>query len=820
MAQYQEQKTLHPDKILFFRMGDFYELFDQDAITAAPILGIALTVRNRKAEDNTKMCGVPHHSVAGPINKLLSEGFKVAICDQLEDPKQAKGIVKRGVTRILSPGMVYDPETLDASKANYLCSYDESTIAFLEASTGEAFYYDRSEKMQVAEVLRILQPSELVLSDAQKQEYLANKKQVGGPLVTAFDLVEEQDDMPAAFLRLKKYAVNMQGDGILSTIQPLEKRRWHAHLQIDAAVIQHLELLESYNGEKKNSFFQHLNRCKTSAGSRLWKKSMLFPLLDVKEILLRQNKVRFWVDHFHPGSQSPGVKAVREKLSHLGDVERRLGKISHPNSSPRDLQSLALSLEAGLELCAMTDFFRYDVDAVKACDSLVQEIHSALKDTAPTSLNKDYFIKKGYRSSLDEWIELTEEVEGQLATLQEEERQKSDIPSLKIKHNNVFGYYAEVTNTHKAKVPKHYQRKQTLTNAERYTFSSLQELEEKILKAKAKRFELETGVFQELREKVLKNAAWILALAQQWAEIDFTAALALLAVENRWSPPIFSDAYQLEGLRHPVVEKLLSNPFVANDIDMNSGHIHLLTGPNMAGKSTFMRQVAIASILAQMGSYVPAKTAKMPIIDRIFTRIGASDDASEGLSTFMVEMRDCSHIFRHKSRNSLIIMDEVGRGTSTYDGMSLAQAILEKLAEDRQGFVLFSTHYHELTKMQAKYENVHNYHMSIAESKGRLRFLYKIKKGAAGKSYGVHVADLAGMPKSVVDRAKSILQDLEKQSPSQTQMDLFSSASLDLVENVEDTPHPLVEELANVDLNQMSPMDALNWLHEKKLSLN
>lgn len=818
MEQFWQQKNLHPDKILLFRMGDFYELFDQDAIIAAPILGIALTVRNKKSEDATKMCGVPHHSIAGPINKLLMAGFKVAICDQLEDPKHAKGIVKRGVTRILSPGMVYDPNEIESGKANYMASYDKETVAFFEATTGEVFYFLSASDDDKKDLLDSLRPAELVLSEEIKKIYLSSKKQVGGPFVSSYEpsgddvnsIVKIVGEVPAAVIRLLSYAVSMQGADAIVAITKVEKRHLQKYLQMRANTVKHLEVLETYAGEKQGSLLHAIDRTKTSTGARKLRQWLLFPLLDLQSIENRQQQITFWIENFNPSTKSPGVKVIRDHLSNIGDIERRLGKICHPNANPRDILSLSQSLEEGLILAAKTKFYNYSESGIRAADQIVSLVSSAFMDEVPLHFNKEYFIKKGFQSGLDEWIDLTTNGEDKILQMEEAERAATGIASLKIRYNQVFGYYIEVTNTHKDKIPKNYIRKQTLTNAERYTTDALQELETKILSARAKRFELENAVFKDVKEKVLRSAAHLIDVAGQWAEMDVYTSLAYLATERKYVRPSLADNKKIKvtGLRHPVIEQMLKEVFVPNDIEMSSGEVFLLTGPNMAGKSTIMRQVATCQILAQMGAYVPATMAELPIIDRIFTRIGASDSLAEGLSTFMVEMVETAEIFNSITPKSLVIMDEIGRGTSTFDGMSLAQAILEEMLHKNSSYGLFATHYHELTRIAQTNVRLKNAHMSISDNGGDLKFLYKLKEGAANKSYGIHVAKLAGLPKSITERAKSILESLEKEGRSITQhkqMDLFS-------QDVEAVSPAWMNELKAVEVEGMTPIQALNYL--------
>lgn len=822
MEQFWSQKRLHPDKILLFRMGDFYELFDEDAVIAAPILGIALTVRNRKSEDATKMCGVPHHSVAGPINKLLTAGYKVAICDQLEDPKQAKGIVKRGVTRILSPGMVFDPDEIESAKANYLASYDEESLVFFEASTGEIFYFQPILTTERSEILEALKPAELVLTNELKNQYLSTKKQVGGPFVSAFEPTVDEikkvqsvigEKKPLPLVRLLAYAISMQGEDAIKSLGPIEKRILNKYMQLKSSTVRHLELLETYAGHKQGSLLQAIDRTKTSIGARTLRQWMLFPLLDVESIENRQAQVDFWVQNFHPNQTSPGVKIIREHLSKIGDIERRLGKICHPNANPRDVVSLGLSLKEGLALSSITSFYRYSETAIRAAHGIVNLIESAFIEEAPAQFNKEYFIKKGFRTDLDEWIELTTNGEDKILQMEEEEKTKTGISSLKIRYNQVFGYYIEITNTHKDKVPDRYLRKQTLTNAERYTTEALQDLERKILSARTKRFELENAVFKDVKTEILNIAAHLLDIARQWAELDVYTSLAYVATERKYKRPQFNNGlhFQAKALRHPVVEQVNKEAFVPNDIELKNGEVFLLTGPNMAGKSTLMRQVAICQIMAQMGSFVPADMAELPILDRIFTRIGASDSLGEGLSTFMVEMKETAEIFSSLTPTSLVIMDEIGRGTSTYDGMSLAQAILEEMLHKNSSFGFFATHYHELTKLEQTFNRLKNAHMSISDRGGDLKFLYTLKSGPANKSYGIHVAKLAGLPISITDRAKEILANLEKrgkQNVNHHQMDLFSQAQV-----VEEVVKPAwIEDLKSAEVESMTPIQALNFL--------
>lgn len=776
MTQYWEVKNQHPDKVILFRMGDFFEMFHEDARIAAPILNIALTQRNKKSADDTPMCGVPHHSVAGPIMKLLAAGKKIAICDQVEDPKQAKGLVKRAVTRCLSPGMVYDPDTLDQLAANYLCAYDSETVSFLDTSTGEAFFYRETSAGEQRRLMKVLCPRELVLGEGQRAEWLdgqfassldesvtfnqgSNMILSGHALnesLLSESLRESHRALPLSALRVLSYALSMQGTELSSTLGDFVERRLEKRLVMSPTVLRHLEIFSTYKGDSKGSLFFAINRTKTSAGGRRLKTWLQFPLADENEIHQRLDRLERWT------SCLDELQTLRRTLAGMGDVERRLGKISSPSCSPRDVESLKDSLEVGLSIKSFCD---QDVDPSlwQTCSQLTQKIDQILESEAPPNFKDGGIIRRGFDPQLDEWIRLSEDSQTLLAELEAREKVATDISSLKVRYNGVFGFYIEITNAHKTKVPSHYLRKQTLANAERFTTDELIELEKKVLTARTKRLELEREIFVQLRQHILRASADLLILSRVWSELDVVSSLAWLALEYKYCrPKVFANGQlQLKSSRHPVVEQEVHRRFVPNDISLDEGQCLLLTGPNMAGKSTLMRQVAISAILAQVGSFVPAESASMPIFDRIFTRIGASDYISEGLSTFMVEMQETAEMLHDAGARSLVILDEVGRGTSTYDGMCLAQAILEFLVERRQSLTLFATHYHELTQLESRLPRVKNAHMSIVEKSGDIQFLHTLVAGPANKSYGIQVAKLAGLPKEVTQRAQGLLKRIE-----------------------------------------------------------
>ena len=820
MKQYWDIKSLHPDKILFFRMGDFFELFYDDATTAAPLLGITLTQRNKKSEDQTPMCGMPHHSVASPINKLLSLGFKVALCDQVEDPKLAKGIVKRAITRILTPGMVYDPDMLDSTKANYMACVDDQSVAFVDVSTGESFYYESEVFKEKWHLLTQLPVVEIVIQPEFKTKLPADTD----ILVTEFqcDQINETLGITATCQVLVSYVQSLSQNSVKDLLRPFERRSLSHRMLISANTIRHLEIFETYKGEIAGSLFDTINKTKTSAGSRLFRQNLLFPLRDIAEIKKRQDKVSTFKGHLFE------LKKVREILIQMGDLERRFSKMSLPQANARDLLSLADSLQAGVAATEVSEkIYPHQLD-LGIIQKFIQKIKNTIVEEPPLTVKQGYLIQKGVNVELDEYILLTSESQQLLQTLEAKEKEATGISSLKVRYNNVFGYYIEITNTHKDKVPATYQRKQTLANAERYCTDELIELEKKVLSAQSKRYELEFQIFDQLREEALALATSILSLSKQTSELDFFSALAWLSLENSYCSPEFSHDQKLHLVesRHAVVEKFQKGRFISNEILLEKNHCYLITGPNMAGKSTLMRQVALTALLAQMGSDVPATRALLPLYDSIHTRIGASDQLSEGLSTFMVEMTETATMLKEATAQSLLILDEIGRGTATFDGLCLAQSILEHILQHVKAHTLFATHYHELSDLQDQYpQYLKNVHMKITENKGHIEFLYVLKSGPAGKSYGIQVAELAGLPKSVTQRAFELLNQIESSAhnkpleaknsnmivPAETQAQIsFFDQQTD--QNKDD----LYKAVCSVDILKTSPLEALNRISEWK----
>ncbi len=822
MRQYWEVKSLHSDKIILFRMGDFFEMFHDDAKTAAPILGIALTSRNKKALDETPMCGVPHHSIAGICNKLLKAGYKVAICDQLEDPKLAKGLVKRGVTRILTPGMVYDSDNLAPDLSNYIACFleigsgadNKINLSFADPSSGEAFYFELSNLTEAENLLSVFPVVELLVIDKSKAPS-------GSWMVTEI-AAQEQGPSPAA-QSLLSYIKELGGEVALRTMKPFERRQLQSRMRVSSIALRHLEVFTTYRGEKEGSFFYAIDRTKTSSGARLLRQWLSFPMMNLADIEARQKVIRQWL------AKPAELKRIREILSTLGDIERRLGKVASPQCNARDLQSLTQSLRSAFaaQQCA-------GLAPLNDLESLVRQFEAEFVEDLPLSIKQGGMIKKGFNSDLDNWIELATNSQGLLQKMEEEERARTGISSLKIRYNNVFGFYIEITHTHKEKIPDNYLRKQTLANAERFCTPELLELEKKVLAAQTRRSEIECELFIVCKEHLLSHSMPILELAQTIAEIDCFTAFSWLALEQNFVAPTFSkvsassvERLHLKASRHPVVERVAGTSFVANDLELKAGECLLLTGPNMAGKSTLMRQVALVSLLAQVGSFVPATEAELPLFDAIYTRIGASDMLSEGLSTFMVEMKETAQMLSEVTSRSLVVLDEVGRGTSTYDGLALAQSLLEDLVHRHKCITLFATHYHELTELSAEMPVIKNAHMSVVEKNGQIKFLHSLKAGAAGKSYGIQVGRLAGLPSQVTDRAAKILKELESGSrsskshrqgvPQMSLLDLdFSQASES--SEAQKSWTVIGEKIKLFDVSKKTPLEALvqisQWQNE------
>ena len=770
MNQYYQIKNQHKDKIVFFRMGDFFEMFDKDAEIAVPILNIALTYRNKKAGMKTKMCGVPHHSIAGPISKLLAKGLHVAICDQIESAGSSLGLVKRAVTRVLSPGMVYDLDTLDSLTANYLGAFDKNHISFLDLSTGSAFYYEFSNLTEFFKLLEQFQPRELVLTSHQKEKVPLSAFSFLN--LTVFDqtftkdslsssqLLEKYSSYPKSAQRLIYYIYCMQGEESLKILNSFEKRNLSQEMYYSSQLYSHLEIFKNYEGSTKDTLFSAVNRTKTANGARLLKRRLKSPLIDKQEIEKRWDQIDWWI------SKPELLSAVRKILAQQGDGERKLGKIAQANCNAKDILALEVWLDLGFEIEALLkkeSYFLNKEELQKVC-VLRDKIKHIISPDCPVNLKEGGLINKGVNPQLDEWITLAKNSQSLLLEMERREQKKLNIPSLKIRYNSVFGYYIEVRKIYSSKVPEHYKRKQTLVQAERYITDELYQLEQKVLSARSKQIEKEQEIFKDLRAEVLESLSFLFKYCARWTEIDLYSSLAFLAIENNYVRPVFSAHFKLRASRHPVLEQKSFHEFVPNTINLPANQTIILTGPNMAGKSTLMRQFALTVLLAQSACFVPADHAEIPLFHKMFTRMGASDFLSKGLSTFMVEMKETAEILEKADSKSFIILDELGRGTATFDGMSLAQSILEFLTVERKALLFSATHYQELTQLSDKYPSIRNASMAIREEKEGIRFLYLLQDGSAKKSYGIPVARLAGIPVSILKRAEELLQQHEAKS--------------------------------------------------------
>ncbi|MHB8126208.1 MAG: DNA mismatch repair protein MutS [Desulfitobacteriaceae bacterium] len=836
MQQFRATKAKVPDAILFFRLGDFYEMFDQDAVLAAPILEIALTARDSGEGKRIPMCGIPYHSVNNYLTKLVSSGHKVAICEQVEDPRQTKGIVRREIIRIVSPGTLTD--TLTEINNNFLGSIvhdGDWGLAFLDVSTGEFTIFQTSRLEILLTELTRIKPAELLLpSDLANNKLLQNYFLTTRPgqtfkkypdFINRFPkqttLLEELPTAAKAAGGLWSYFMETMpalNPSHIVEIKSYGQDRW---MILDQWTRRNLELTETIRNQgKKGTLLSILNLTKTAFGGRLLRRWIEQPLVVTTDILRRHEVLENLVnDSFLRGD-------LTKLLIGIYDLERLMSKVSYGSVHAKDLLALAQTLStlpqikavlAGSQTQVLKDYQPY----LDGFEDLTNLLHKALNPEAPISLKEGNLIKSGFSAEIDELRTLAFGGKEWVARLENSERERTGIRSLKIGFNKVFGYYLEITHANAHLVPTNYLRKQTLANAERFITPELKEYENKILEAEEKLVELEFQHFLELREKVRSYTEKILESAQALAEIDVFTSLAEVAVRNHYvRPSITSDGELniIEG-RHPVIEQMLDQEsFIPNDTLLTSQrHLAVITGPNMAGKSTYMRQVALIVLMAHIGSYVPAQNATIPIVDRIFTRVGASDDLASGQSTFMVEMREVAHILNNATENSLIIFDEVGRGTATYDGLSIAWSVVEHLVQtpNLKAKTLFATHYHELTRLEEHFPGVFNLHVGIREYHDDIIFLHKILPGRADRSYGIQVARLAGLPVDLLKRAKILLKEFEADSfnyedfqPSKTvtQIRLFEEPEI----------HPLLRELESIDLEGMSPRQALQYLFDLK----
>jgi len=800
MKQYHEVKRRFPGKLVFFRMGDFYEMFYEDAVTASRALEITLTSRSKdKSGARIPMCGVPHHSVEGYINRLIKNGFKIAICEQMEDPKQTKKLVKREVTRVMTPGTVIEETLLEPKDHNYLASLFFSPrgigLAFMDLSTADflaAEFTGEDAWSKAVDELARFTPSELVMQESSGEElrekltrawsdnwvsslvddWVFNYDYAHRALLEHFGIATlDGFGAEGRILALSAAGalVHYLRESQLAALGKVAELRFFESsdfMKLDAATVANLELTQTLDGSKQGSLFSFMDMTRTGMGARMLKSWMLLPLLEISRIECRLDAI----ETLRKNVTVSGRLASR--LEEILDIERLISRVMAGISGPRELTALKNSLRAVPGLKAILrdisitrlDEIREQLDPL---DEVVNLIETAIADEPPASANEPGIIRTGYSAELDDLRDIRHSGKGYIASLEARERSETGIASLKVKFNNVFGYFIEVTNTNLPLVPKHYIRRQTLANCERFITEELQSYEEKVLGAEERIAAIEKDLFARIRKTVGTKGARVQATARLIAELDVYVSLTETALKNSYVRPriVPGDEIFIQDGRHPVVERQ-SQPFIPNDLYMNatSDQLLILTGPNMGGKSTYLRQTALIVIMAQMGSFVPAVKAQMGCVDRIYTRVGASDNLAKGRSTFMVEMIETANILNTATPRSLILLDEVGRGTATFDGLSLAWAIAEYLVEnpERRAKTLFATHYHELTKMAEIQPGVKNYRMTIQESGKEIIFLRKVEPGAADKSYGIEVARLAGMPRDVLRRAAGILDKLEK----------------------------------------------------------
>ena len=853
MRQYLEIKEQHPDCILFFRLGDFYEMFADDARLASKELDLTLTTRDRGKEksEQTPMCGVPYHSAEAYIARLVQRGYKVAICEQMENPALAKGLVKRDITRIVTPGTVVESSMLDESRNNYFaCVFGENGrygLSFCDVSTG-AFYATFAEGNEavdrVISELGRFAPSEVLRGgDAAKNAALTEALRerlnccadLGAQELFETDataqLVTEQFGKSLEALGLAKYEEVWRGAGaLLRTLRELQKvSLTHVHtlefyvhgrfLELDLTARRNLEMTETLrSGEKRGSLLWVLDHTKTAMGSRMLRSWLEKPLLSPKRIAMRLDAVEELTQH------NPERDALQDTLRTVSDLERVMARIVTGAANGRDLLALKLGCEPLPALRAAVEQFHAPLlgvvlDELDVLDDIHRRIAVAIDDDAPFTVREGGLIRAGYSRELDELRDIVSGGKGTLARIEAEEKEKTGIKNLRVGYNRVFGYYIEVAKVQVDLVPESYIRKQTLANGERYITPELKELESTILTAKDRIAALEYDLFTQLREHLALQAERVQRTARAVACLDVLANFAELAVRQNYCKPEVDVSEEIvirEG-RHPVVEQVLKGSlFVPNDtaLDCGENRTAIITGPNMAGKSTYMRQVALIVLMAQIGSFVPAKSAHIGVVDRIFTRIGASDDLSMGKSTFMVEMSEVAEILRHATARSLLILDEIGRGTSTFDGMAIARAVLEYVTDKKRlgAKTLFATHYHELTGIERELGGVKNYNIAVKKRGGDIVFLRRIVPGAADDSYGVEVAKLAGLPEKVVSRARQLLRDLENGAPVRT-VEVAASDQISITSMENDA---LRKRLEAMNVETMTPIEAMNALFELK----
>lgn len=873
MQQYMETKKQYKDCILFYRLGDFYEMFFEDAITASRELEITLTGKDCGLEERAPMCGVPFHAVDGYLNRLVSKGYKVAICEQVEDPKLAKGIVKREVIRIVTPGTNLNTQALEESKNNYLmciaCFQNRIGVSIVDVTTGDFYMTEVEGHAKLQDEIYKYMPTEIICNDAfvmSGYDIEDLKGRLGMAVYTLEPWYFDDDgcrkclmnhfkvntlaglgleDFPSGMISAgaaMQYLLETQKTDLthINHIIPYLASRF---MLLDSSTRRNLELTETLREkQKKGSLLWVLDKTKTAMGARRLRSDIEQPLINIDDINARLDAVEQLCKN------TVSRDEIREYLNPIYDMERLLGKVSYKSANPRDLLAFANSMEMLPHIktvlkefdCKLLSEIEQEMDGL---EDLYHLIKDAICDDPPVMIREGGMIRTGFDKDIDMLSTAKTEGKTWLAKLEEEDRERTGIKNLKIKYNKVFGYYFEVTNSYKDMVPDDYIRKQTLVNAERYMTPKLKELEDTILNAEDKLNTLEYDVFCKVRDDIAKELERIQKTAKAVARLDVFASLSVVAEQNHYVRPALNEkgVIDIKDGRHPVVEKMIDHDmFVANDTYLNNSNhcIAVITGPNMAGKSTYMRQSALIVLMAQLGSFVPAKSANIGIVDRIFTRVGASDDLASGQSTFMVEMNEVANILRNATSKSLLVLDEIGRGTSTFDGLSIAWAVIEHISNKKLlgAKTLFATHYHELTELEGKMNNVNNYCIAVKEKGDDIVFLRKIIKGGADRSYGIQVAKLAGVPDMVIDRAKEIAEQLsdnditekvqsiavdtkgDKRKSKPVHYDDVTMGQMTLSDTVKD--EDIIQELKEIDITNLTPMDAMNTLYRLQNKLN
>lgn len=864
MVHYCQTKCAYKDSILFYRLGDFYEMFFEDAKTVSRELELTLTGKDCGLSERAPMCGIPYHAAETYINRLIDKGYKVAICEQVEDPKTAKGIVKREVTRVVTPGTNLNMQELDEGKNNYLmaivCVGDHFGVSTADITTGDCYVTEIDEERKLWDEINKFLPAEIICNDAflvsgVDVDDLRNRLHISvfaleswyfGDDLCKQTLLEhfkissleglglaDYDSGVIAAGSLFRYLLDTQKNTMehMNKIIPYTTDRY---MVIDSSSRRNLELVETLREkQKRGSLLWVLDKTKTAMGARMLRSFVEQPLIDADAINERLDAVT------ELNMQAMLREEIREYLNPVYDLERLVSRISYRSANPRDLLAFKMSLEMIPHIKKLLANFTSPLlvrinEQMDGLEDLYTLLEASITEDPPLAVKEGGIIREGYNEQVDTYRNSKTQGKSWLAQLEAEEKEKTGIRNLKIKYNKVFGYYLEVTNSFKNLVPEYYTRKQTLTNAERYITPKLKELEDMILGAEDKLFALEYDLFCQVREELAAQIPRIQETAKAIAQLDVYASLSVVAQRNNYVRPTVNTkgVIDIKNGRHPVVEKMINNDmFIANDtyLDNGSKRVSVITGPNMAGKSTYMRQTALIVLMAQIGSFVPAEKAKIGVVDRIFTRVGASDDLASGQSTFMVEMTEVANILRNATAKSLLILDEIGRGTSTFDGLSIAWAVIEHISNTKLlgAKTLFATHYHELTELEGKIPGVNNYCIAVKERGDDIVFLRKIVKGGADKSYGIQVAKLAGVPDSVLDRAKELVDELvhtditstfkdlaensRKTKPKAVHYDEVDLEQISLFDTVQD--QDIIEELKNLDITMLTPMDAMNTLY-------